>query len=61
MENKKLSDELVSKAISKDNKLYLSCSMAFSLSEKYQISRADVGKLCDELKIKITNCQLGCF
>jgi hypothetical protein len=37
------------------------CAGAFRLAEELGISRREVGNLLDELKIKITQCQLGCF
>ena len=39
----------------------ISCATAMRLAEELVISRRDLGKLLNELKIKITNCQLGCF
>ncbi len=39
----------------------ISCPAAMRLAEELVISRKDMGKLLNELKIKITNCQLGCF
>ncbi len=37
------------------------CAAAFRMAEELGISRRDLGNLLDELKIKITQCQLGCF
>jgi hypothetical protein len=37
------------------------CAAAFLLAEELGISRRDLGNLLDELKIKIIQCQLGCF
>jgi hypothetical protein len=37
------------------------CAAAFRLAEELGISHREVGNLLDELKIKITQCQLGCF
>ena len=37
------------------------CVMAFKIAREHDCSVAEVGKLCDELKIKIISCQLGCF
>lgn len=39
----------------------ISCSAAMRLAEELVISRKDMGKLLNELKIKIIQCQLGCF
>ncbi len=37
------------------------CAAAFKLAEDLGLTRAQMGELLDELKIKIIQCQLGCF
>jgi len=37
------------------------CPAAFRLAEELQISRQELGNLLNDLKIKIIQCQLGCF
>ena len=37
------------------------CAAAFRLAEELGISRQDLGNLLNELRIKIIQCQLGCF
>lgn len=37
------------------------CATAFELARDLGISRPEMGQLLNELKIKITHCQLGCF
>jgi len=39
----------------------LSCSSARKIAEEAGVSYKIVGNAADRLKIKITNCQLGCF
>jgi len=39
----------------------LSCEAAHQLSRELSVSLQEIGALCNELKIKITVCQLGCF
>ncbi len=39
----------------------LSCPAARKIAERLSISYKEVGMAADELKIKITACQLGCF
>ena len=39
----------------------LACAAAFRLAEELGLSRHDLGELLNELKIKIMQCQLGCF
>ena len=39
----------------------LSCEKAHDLARELNVSLREIGKLCNELQIKITSCQLGCF
>ena len=39
----------------------LSCSRAHELEKELGIPLSEIGRICNELKIKITACQLGCF
>jgi hypothetical protein len=36
-------------------------AQAFKIAADLEVPIAQVGKACDELKIKIVGCQLGCF
>ncbi len=57
IENKKLESELRSRA--KGNRI--TCAEMFAIAEKLKLPRKQVGDAATELKIKICNCQLGCF
>ncbi|MGB7911009.1 MAG: hypothetical protein WCF59_02165 [Desulfobaccales bacterium] len=39
----------------------IACAAAFRLAGELSISPEEMGKLLDELEIKIKMCQLGCF
>jgi len=39
----------------------LPCSTARMIADKLGVSYKDVGEAADNLHVKITNCQLGCF
>jgi len=39
----------------------IACAAAFRLAEDLKISRQEMGNLLNELRIKIIQCQLGCF
>ncbi|AZV56651.1 hypothetical protein [Clostridium sp. AWRP] len=45
----------------KNNKNCLACSDAYKIAEELKVNVSDIGKLCNENKIKIIACQLGCF
>jgi hypothetical protein len=39
----------------------LPCAMCFKIAEDFGISKREMGKILNEIKIKISQCQLGCF
>jgi len=45
--------------ISQDKKL--PCAKALALAKRLKVKPIEIGKVANELGIKITNCQLGCF
>jgi hypothetical protein len=47
------------KAAASDGRI--ACAAAFRLADELSLSRKDLGELLNELKIKIIQCQLGCF
>ena len=57
MDRKKLEEAIQGKA--KNGKL--PCAMCFKIAEDFGISKREMGKILNEKKIKISQCQLGCF
>jgi len=39
----------------------LTCEMAHELGKQLDVPLRKIGAVCDELNIKISTCQLGCF
>lgn len=39
----------------------ISCTRAHRLAEELKVSPLVIGQACNELKIKIRSCELGCF
>jgi LAO/AO transport system kinase len=39
----------------------LPCPVARKIAEELSVSFKEVGRAADELKVKITACELGCF
>jgi hypothetical protein len=39
----------------------IACKTAFEIAEETGASRAEIGRLLNELNIKVHSCQLGCF
>jgi len=57
MDRKKLEEAIKSKA--KDGKI--PCAVCFKIAEDLGISKRDLGKTLNELNVRISQCQLGCF
>jgi len=60
-EVKEVSTELEEKVTSSLVDGQLPCSIAFEVAQELEVSQREIGKTADELGIKITECQLGCF
>ncbi|NLB17847.1 MAG: hypothetical protein GX825_03720 [Syntrophomonadaceae bacterium] len=50
---------IIIKERSKDGKM--SCMVARQIAEETKVPYHQVGALCNDLKIKIAACELGCF
>jgi len=57
MDHKKIQDVIKEKA--KEGKL--PCAVCFKIAEDFKISKKEIGKILNEMKIRISQCQLGCF
>ena len=53
----KIREEIKKKA--KNNRL--PCPVARKIAQELSVSFKEVGRTADELNIKITDCELGCF
>jgi len=57
-----MSDEKIKKALQEAGIAEkITCPQAFSIAEKAKVARSAVGEYCTKNKIKIRECQLGCF
>ncbi|MBI4285735.1 MAG: hypothetical protein HY670_07530 [Chloroflexi bacterium] len=39
----------------------LPCAVAFKIAKKCKVAPRDVGNAANRLRVKVANCQLGCF
>ncbi len=46
-------------SVALENKL--PCKAATAIANQFEVSPSRVGKICNEHKIQIVDCQLGCF
>ncbi len=56
-----LEQSILSKTTKKENRLYLDCTEAFKIAEQFNEKISRIGKICNQKKIKLQKCQLGCF
>jgi len=54
---KKLTERILAEATEEG----LSCPQALAIAAELACDPAHLGRLCDELKVKLYGCQLGCF
>ena len=57
-----LSQEIIREAVLKAAREgRLSCTMARNLAGELKVTPKEIGAACNDLKIKIHTCELGCF
>ncbi len=39
----------------------LPCAVAFQIAKEFKVSLRKIGEIANELEIKVSRCQLGCF
>ena len=57
VDRKKLEEAILKK--SKNGKL--ACALCFKMAEDFGVSKKEIGKVLNGMKIKVSQCQLGCF
>lgn len=57
MERQKLEKAILEKA--REGKI--PCAVCFKMAEDFGITKREMGKILNEMKIKVSQCQLGCF
>ena len=55
--NDKIAEEIRKKAVNDR----LPCAAARRIAEELVVAYKEVGRTADELNVKITGCELGCF
>ncbi|MFC2170287.1 hypothetical protein ACFLRM_07000 [Acidobacteriota bacterium] len=61
LDQQKLEKAILDACYEINGKKKLGCTKAFELAKIFHLEPIKIGKSCNQLKIKITNCQLGCF
>ncbi len=56
-----LVNAVVGRAKEIDSRKKLACAEAFELAQQFETGFIEIGRICNQHKIKICKCQLGCF
>ena len=54
-------EEIIAKLKEAAREGKIPCAVAFKIAKECSVSTKEIGNLLNQLKIKITGCQLGCF
>ncbi|MEI7432677.1 MAG: hypothetical protein WCJ93_00330 [Methanomicrobiales archaeon] len=57
MEEEKISSAFEKEGVGSE----INCPQAFSIAEKYNITKHEIAAYCNKHGVKIRGCQLGCF
>jgi len=56
-----LINAIAERAEGAEGKKQLYCAEAFKIAREMGVEISEVGRICNREKIRIRNCQLGCF
>jgi hypothetical protein len=59
--NKELMSAVTDAARVRGDRNVLTCLDAFELARRFKVGVKEIGDICNEQKIKLVECQLGCF
>lgn len=61
MGSEELKERVKQISVEVDGELKVACANALQLARELGLAPKEVGECCNELNIKISGCQLGCF
>ena len=61
MDRDKLRAVIEEAAVDSGGRKELACAKAFMLASEHGVAIGEIGRVCNEEDIRISNCQLGCF
>ena len=63
MENnkKELIDAILKKSLKDGEKVRLPCAAGLEIAVQFDVKPLEIGTICNERSIRISQCQLGCF
>ena len=63
MDNKKekIIEAVLEKTFKDGEKVKLRCADALNIAKKFGVKPLEIGRICNQKKIRMSQCQLGCF
>lgn len=61
MDENRLKELVMCASFEEDGRKKLTCAETFRLAAEHEIELLDISRVCNQEKIKICRCQLGCF
>ncbi|MBN2271517.1 MAG: hypothetical protein JXN61_12945 [Sedimentisphaerales bacterium] len=61
MKDEDLLEAVFNRVCESDGNRRLNCAQAFELAKELRVDVSEIGRICNRQKIRISNCQLGCF
>ena len=59
--NEEIIDAILEKTFKDNEREKLSCASALKIAEQFDVKPIEIGRMCNQKKIRIIHCQLGCF
>ena len=56
-----LINAVLERAQETDGRKKLACAEVFELAQEFEVEVIEIGRICNQHKIRIRKCQLGCF
>jgi len=61
MDEDKLVNAVLDRADESEGTRRLSCTEAFAIAKELGVAPSVIGRICNQRKVRICGCQLGCF
>ncbi len=59
--NEELTAAIRAAAGEREGRTVLQCADAFTIAEEYSVEVGVIGQICNDINVRIIQCQLGCF
>ena len=60
-EKDKITEAVLEKTFKEGEKVKLRCADALNIAKIFGVKPLEIGRICNQKKIRMSQCQLGCF